>query len=133
MLKEVSSYGACFSTSVAATCVLVGLPYGIWPLTPRVTADWTAMGGRSGARRGPSRDPAEIATHVLAARERVARAIEAAGPKLGDILLSVCCHLEGLEAAERGFGWPKRSGKLVLQIALDRLAGHYGMEKEKSG
>ncbi|HAC60108.1 MAG TPA: hypothetical protein DCF73_17370 [Rhodobiaceae bacterium] len=102
-------------------------------MTPRVTADWTAMGGRSGARRGPARDPAEIATHALAARERVARAIEAAGPKLGDILLSVCCHLEGLEAAERGFGWPKRSGKLVLQIALDRLAGHYGMEKEKSG
>ena len=96
-------------------------------MNPRVTADWSGLGGGSGARRGPARDPAEIATHALAARERVARAIEAAGPKLGDILLSVCCHLEGLEAAERGFGWPKRSGKLVLQIALDRLAAHYGM------
>lgn len=98
-------------------------------MSPRVTADWSAVGGKSGTRRGP-RDPAEIATHALAARERVARAIEAAGPKLGDILLSVCCHLEGLEAAERGFGWPKRSGKLVLQIALDRLADHYGMERK---
>lgn len=100
-------------------------------MNPRVTADWSGAGGRSGTRRGPMRDPAEIANHALAARERVARAIEAAGPHLGDILLSVCCHLEGLEAAERGFGWPKRSGKLVLQIALDRLAAHYGMDKQR--
>lgn len=96
-------------------------------MNPRVTADWSGTGGGSGKRRGPMRGPAEIAMHALAARERVGRAIEAAGPHLGDILLSVCCHLEGLEAAERGFGWPKRSGKLVLQIALDRLAAHYGM------
>lgn len=99
-------------------------------MTPRVTADWSGASGRSGKRRGPMRDPAEIANHALAARERVARAIEAAGPHLGDVLLSVCCHLEGLETAERGFGWPKRSGKLVLQIALDRLAAHYGMTEK---
>ncbi|GMV61107.1 MAG: hypothetical protein AMXMBFR74_02760 [Parvibaculum sp.] len=98
-------------------------------MSPRVTMDWAGTGGRSGTRRGPLRDPAEIANHALAARERVGRAIEAAGPHLGDILLSVCCHLEGLEAAERGFGWPKRSGKLVLQIALDRLAEHYGIKE----
>lgn len=98
-------------------------------MSPRVTMDWSGAGGRSGTRRGPLRDPAEIANHALAARERVGRAIEAAGPHLGDILLSVCCHLEGLEAAERGFGWPKRSGKLVLQIALDRLAEHYGIKE----
>lgn len=100
-------------------------------MSPRVTADWSGVGGRSGTRRGPMRDTAEIANHALAARERVARAIKAAGPHLGDILLSVCCHLEGLEAAERGFGWPKRSGKLVLQIALDRLAEHYGMDERR--
>lgn len=99
-------------------------------MNPRVTADWSGVGSRSGARRGPAGGPADIAMHALAARERVSRAIEAAGPHLGDILLSVCCHLEGLEAAERGFGWPKRSGKLVLQIALDRLAAHYGMGKD---
>ena len=98
-------------------------------MTPRVTADWSGVGSRSSARRGAGAGPAEITMHALAARERVSRAIEAAGPHLGDILLSVCCHLEGLEAAERGFGWPKRSGKLVLQIALDRLAAHYGMGK----
>lgn len=93
-------------------------------LTPRVTVDWSAV-AVSGRR---AHDPAEIADIALAARERVGRAVAATGPYLSDILLSVCCHLEGLEAAERGFGWPKRSAKLVLQIALDRLAAHYGMK-----
>lgn len=98
----------------------------IGQMTPRVTADWSRpiSGGA-----GRPRDPAEIAHHALAARQRVSQAIGAVGPGLSDILLSVCCHLQGLEAAERGFGWPKRAGKLVLQIALDRLAAHYGIEE----
>ncbi|MBO6635167.1 DUF6456 domain-containing protein [Parvibaculum sp.] len=97
-------------------------------MNPRVTADWSGAPA-GGDRRSLMRDPAEIADHALAARERVARALDAAGPGLSGILLRVCCHLEGLEAAERGFGWPKRSGKLVLQIALDRLVRHYGIRE----
>lgn len=98
----------------------------IGQMTPRVTADWSRpiSGGA-----GRPRDPAEIAHHALAARQRVSQAVGAVGPGLSDILLSVCCHLQGLEAAERGFGWPKRAGKLMLQIALDRLAAHYGIEE----
>ncbi|MEQ8326325.1 MAG: DUF6456 domain-containing protein [Parvibaculum sp.] len=98
-------------------------------MSPRVTADWSGV--PAGGGRGRSmRDPAEIADHALAARERVARALDAAGPGLSGILFRVCCHLEGLEAAERAFGWPKRSGKLVLQIALDRLVRHYGIRED---
>lgn len=98
----------------------------IGQMTPRVTADWSRpiSGGA-----GRPRDPADIAHHALTARQRVSQAVGAVGPGLSDILLSVCCHLQGLEAAERGFGWPKRAGKLVLQIALDRLAAHYGIEE----
>ena len=98
----------------------------IGQMTPRMTADWSSPIGGS---RGRPRDPAEIADHALAARQRVSHAVVAVGPGLSDILLSVCCHLQGLEAAERGLGWPKRAGKLVLQIALDRLAAHYGIEE----
>lgn len=100
-------------------------------LSPRVTADWSGAGS-GGKRKGLARDPAEIADHAMAARQRVGRALDAAGPRLCDILLSVCCHLEGLEAAEKDFGWPKRSAKLVLQIALDRLVAHYRMGEGKA-
>ncbi|HAR51660.1 MAG TPA: helix-turn-helix domain containing protein, partial [Roseovarius nubinhibens] len=47
------------------------------------------------------------------------------GPGLGDIALRCCCHLEGLESAERRMGWSARSGKIVLRIALQRLKRFY--------
>ncbi len=62
-----------------------------------------------------------------AAHERFSRAMDALGPGLGDIALRVCCFLEGLEKAEKRLGWSARSGKVVLKIALQRLAIHYGI------
>jgi hypothetical protein len=64
---------------------------------------------------------------VLAAKQRFGAAMTAVGPGLSDLLFDVCCHLRGLEDAERAKGWPGRSGRVVLGIALDRLADHYGM------
>lgn len=102
----------------------------------RLRADYTyaAMNPRLTARydpspsgRGGGNDGAHISDTVLAARQRVARALGAVGPELGGVLIDVCCHLLGLEDAERREGWPKRSGKVVLQIALTRLARHYGL------
>lgn len=93
----------------------------------RVTTDWSlAMTADSGGGRG-GRDPADASDRALAARQRLASALHAAGPGLSDILVAVCCQLQGLEDAERNFRWPRRAGKLVLQIALDRLAAHYGL------
>lgn len=61
----------------------------------------------------------------IAARARFDGAIEAAGPGLSDILWRVVCAGEGLPDAERALAWPIRSGKLVLKLALDRVAGFY--------
>lgn len=60
-----------------------------------------------------------------AARARVSRALRDLGPGLADVVLRVCCFLEGLETTEKRLGWAARSGKIVLRIALQRLAAHY--------
>lgn len=98
-------------------------------MTPRVTMSWsTEAPGQRRRRSGMAyRSNADIADTVAAARERVRRALSAVGPELAGILIDVCCHLKGLEAAEQAAGWPQRSGKVVLQLALTRLARHYGL------
>jgi hypothetical protein len=91
---------------------------------PRVAQNWERFltaGGSRGAPvqgRGPGEGPAD-------ARVRVAKAMEALGPGLSDIVFRICCFLEGLETAEKRLGWSARSGKVVLKIALERLAAHY--------
>ena len=90
---------------------------------PRVAQNWDRFltgGGRGdyASGRGPAEGPRD-------ARDRVAAALRDLGPGLGDMVLRCCCHLEGLEAAERRLGWSARSGKIVLRIALDRLRRHY--------
>ena len=61
----------------------------------------------------------------LAARQRFDGAIAAAGKGLEDVLWRVVCACESLPDAERALEWPARSGKLVLRIALDRVADFY--------
>jgi hypothetical protein len=90
---------------------------------PRITQNWerflTAGAARGAAPgRGPGEGPQD-------ARVRVARAMEALGAGLSDIVFRVCCFLEGLETAEKRLGWSARSGKVVLKIGLERLAAHY--------
>ena len=66
---------------------------------------------------------------VLAAKQRFSKALSAVGPGLSDLLFELCCALKGLEAVETQNGWPRRSGKVVLALALDRLAAHYGISE----
>jgi hypothetical protein len=71
---------------------------------------------------GTGDDPA---TAQLAAKRRFDAAIAAAGPGLADIAWRVICAGEGMPVAERALGWPARAGRVVLLLALDRLAAHY--------
>lgn len=93
-------------------------------LAPRVTMDWHAPPiGR--APRNPAADgPGEGA---MAAKRRCLRALDALGRDLDRVVSGVCLEGLSLEAVERRSGWPKRAGKVVLRIALERLADHYGL------
>ena len=88
-------------------------------IAPSVTMRWTPRvdGGR--------RDGLDPTSAQIAAKRRFDAAIAAAGPGLADILWRVVCAGEGLPAAERALSWPARAGRVVLTLALDRLAMHY--------
>lgn len=90
----------------------------------RVTMDWEA-GPASGGARGPGREPIAPGEAAARARGRVAQALAALGGELAMAVEAVVLRERGLDAVERAYGWPKRSAKLVLKIALGRLADHY--------
>ena len=96
-------------------------------MSPRVTANWSALAPSDRSRRGAPSSAADLRDEVIAAKERVMRALDEVGPEIGGILVDICCELKGLEEAEKANGWPQRAGKVVLQIALTRLARHYGL------
>lgn len=96
-------------------------------LTPRVTASWDVTASSRRSRRSAPSGPESLSESALAARQRVTQALEAVGPELSGILVDVCCLLRGLEDAEKAQGWPRRSGKVILQLALSCLARHYGL------
>ncbi|WP_338445718.1 DUF6456 domain-containing protein [Pelagerythrobacter marensis] len=90
-------------------------------LSPGVTMRWDPV-----RIKVPGGAPALAATErQIAAKQRFDGALAQAGRGLSDILWRVVCGCESLPDAERALAWPARSGKVVLRIALDRVADYY--------
>ncbi len=100
-------------------------------MLPSVTSRWDPVAEARKGGRG--RDPASATDAAVAARQRVTAAFRAVGADLADLLIDVCGFLKGLEQIERDRGWPARSGKVVLTLALARLADHYGIARSARG
>ena len=89
-------------------------------LAPSVTMRWDAVRIKGSGDGGLT--PSE---RQVAAKARFDAAVAGAGPGLADILWRVACAGESLPTAEKALAWPVRSGKLVLRLALDRVAEFY--------
>lgn len=98
-------------------------------MSPRITMDWGRSGGDAAGRRSAPGGSAQMLDTMVAARQRIDRAMRAVGPEMSGLLLDVCGFMKGLESIEMERGWPPRSGKVVLLHALSMLARHYGLLK----
>ena len=96
-------------------------------LMPRITTNWDNPLSSGGAVASTANDT------MTDARRRVHAALDSVGPEFAGLLLDVCCFLKGLGDIERERRWPSRSGKVVLQIGLERLARYYGYAAQTRG
>jgi hypothetical protein len=99
-------------------------------LMPRTTSNWASP---ISSDRGGGDRASTFTETMVASRQRVRQALDAVGPEFSGLLMDVCCFLKGLEGIERERAWPIRSAKIVLQLALDRLARHYGYAAKATG
>jgi hypothetical protein len=99
-------------------------------MMPRTTANWHAQ---VAGRGRDAQTGGHVTERVIAARQRLRNAMNAVGPEFSGLLIDVCCFLKKLDVVERERRWPARSAKVVLQLALEHLARHYGYRSAIAG
>ena len=92
---------------------------------PHQTMDWSRPVYVDGGGQDKS---ADVPVSVMDAQKRVVKALAYIGPGLAEMTVDVCCSELGLEATEQKFSLPRRSAKVMLKLALMRLAVHYGYQ-----
>ena len=95
-------------------------------MAPQITQNWGRLASSHSKHNKTGLPDLNLSEAALTAKQHFFAALDAVGPELSGILVDVCCEHRGLEDAEKKHGWPKRSGKIILSMALTRLARHYG-------
>ena len=98
-------------------------------MLPSVTSNWSTQGAGGGDPHHRLQ-PSEMA---LAARQRIDRALDVLGPDFAGVAMDACGFVKKLETIESERGWPARSAKVVLRMALAQLARHYGLAASVTG
>lgn len=95
-------------------------------MLPGITMRWDATGSSGDHRTSPT-------DLMIAARQRVEAALDSAGHDFAGLLLDVLAFSKGVEEIERERRWPQRSAKIIIALALSRLAAHYGFATTARG
>lgn len=98
-------------------------------LRQRVTMSYdpARIGQAAGTGQG------DIADSAADARKRLARLAAALPRDCWGVLVDACLYGKGLQQIESERCWPRRSGKLVLRIALDHVAALLGVNDKAIG
>ena len=99
-------------------------------MSPNMSSDWSGMPVRGAGHAGSALLHSE---RHMAALQRLRKALDACGSELAGVLLDLCCFLKPIEVVEQERGWPARSGKVILKLALSALMRHYGLSEYAQG
>ena len=99
-------------------------------LSPRLTMSYEATRTAGG---GGATGPADISDSAVDARRKLDDVARLLPPDCRGVVFDVCGLLKGLQLVETERGWPRRSAKMVLRIALEQLATHWGLSAEARG
>lgn len=93
-------------------------------LRPNVTMNWENLQSVKQSHHTGNKDMGFSETTYIARRE-LYESLSHVGQEFSAILVEICLFGNGLEATEKAMNWPARSAKLLLTMALDRLAEYY--------